>query len=118
MTLKICSSGSVTSVADAGVRQRARRPRSRDTPPPQNPTSSQVDPRSAGDRPAEMRGERGVAAQQPAAAVEHGDRIADRVEGLLPLRLPRAHEVVEPRVLHGDGDLPGDDRRAAARPPA
>ena len=42
--------------------------------------------------------------------VEDRDRIADRVEGLFPFVLAASNRVVQPRVLHGDDDLPGDDR--------
>ena len=42
-------------------------------------------------------------------AVEHGDRIADGVEGPFPLALAAADRVVEPRVLDRHRDLPGDD---------
>ena len=41
--------------------------------------------------------------------IEHRDRIADRVERPLPLLLAVPHRIVQPRVLHGDDDLAGDD---------
>ena len=53
---------------------------------------------------AQIFGERGIAAQDEAVAIEHGDRVADRVERRFPLLLCRsAHRHVQPGVLHADG---------------
>ena len=58
-------------------------------------------------------GQRRVAAEQDSVAVEHSDRIADRVERPLPLALPSPHHVVQPRVLNRDHDLAGHSRDEA-----
>ena len=69
------------------------------------------DARQFRDRTFQQRRQRGVAAQQLAALVEDRDRIADRVERPLPLLLAAADRVVQPRVLHRDDDLAGNQRQ-------
>src|SRR5262249_51962400 len=59
--------------------------------------------------PTEVIGERTIAAQKRAAAVEHGDRVGNRVERLLPIALPAANEIVQAGVLDRDPDLAGND---------
>ena len=61
-----------------------------------------------GDRQLEMLGQCAIAAQQLAAVVEDRDRIADRVEGPLPLALRLTNGVMQLRVLDRDDDLGGN----------
>ena len=61
-----------------------------------------------GHRAAHVDGQRGVSTQQPAVAIEHRDRIADRIERRLPFLLAGAHERVQTRVLHADRRLVGN----------
>ncbi len=58
---------------------------------------------------AQVGGQRHVAAKQRAFAVEHGNRIADRVEGPFPFAFAADHELVEARALYGNPDLSRDD---------
>ena len=117
VTLKICPSGSVTSPPRLLIVSARGARRSPDnSPSPQKPTSSHVRPRSAGDRRDRDARRAPRCRAGAAAAVEDSDGVADRVEGLLPFPLAARTNCVQPRVLHGDRDLSGDDRRAAAGP--
>jgi len=57
----------------------------------------------------QMGGQCPVSAEQSASAVEHRDRVGNRIEGLFPVALAAADEIMEPCVLDRDTDLSGDD---------
>ncbi len=61
----------------------------------------------------EVLGERPIAHQQLAAAVEHRDEIAHHIEDLLPLVLPVPYRLMQPGVLDRHDNLTGDRREQA-----
>ena len=117
MTLKIWPPGRVTSSCDAGAAGGAP-DRARGKRAAAEPDLVAGEPRSA------VTGRPRYAAS---AALPRSSRpwrsktaigVADRVEGGLPLLLAGADEGVQPRVLHADRGLVGDDAEERARPRA